>query len=150
MQTQIFSNPLTATIAVGSGVLLGHWSLLNLLIELLSALGVGTLIVCSLQSKHPLLNNMALFISNKISRVLMAIWAKFPWHVRRWLRLRFLECRMLFRIFYIRLNLIAYKMKLIAKHGRNWRVCVFDDDVVKFLELVEYVHKNVKWPNEKS
>lgn len=41
----------------------------------------------------------------------------------------------------IRLNLLACKRKLIAKHGPNWRLCLFDYEVVEFLKLVEYAHR---------
>ena len=70
--------------AVGSGDWLGHWSLFNLLIELLLALGVGTLIVCSFKAKHPLLDNMALSVSQKIASLLVAIWIQMT-GLRDWL-----------------------------------------------------------------
>jgi hypothetical protein len=58
-----------------------------------------------------------------------------------------LSIRMSLRGKVLRFRLFAYRMKFVAKHGRNWRLCLFDDEVVEFLETVEYVH-NVLMPNE--
>ncbi len=138
---------LTAPTTVGSSVLLGHWSLLNLLIELLLALWVGTLIVRSLQSKHPLLDNMALSVSDKISRVFAAMWAKLPWHVRRWCGLRRLECSMVCRFLLIRFYLFAYRQDVPPDF--RWRF-LFRYKPVNQVKSFDYFHKYGKWPNIRS
>jgi hypothetical protein len=54
--------------------------------------------------------------------------------------------------FYIRrarLSLIDAERYLVAKHGRDWRLCVFDDQVVQFLKVRDYVHARMQ-PNVKS
>ena len=44
------------------------------------------------------------------------------------------------RLCLIRLNLFSCKRKLITKHSRDWRLGVFDDEVIEFLQLIEYAH----------
>jgi len=44
------------------------------------------------------------------------------------------------------LDLLACECKLIAKHGLNWRDCVFDNQVVEFLKLLHHAH-GVIMPN---
>jgi hypothetical protein len=83
------------------------------------------------------------------------------------LRLRF-ECLILFHKalycfyllrkrlvlpFYIRrtrLSLLNAERHLVAKHGRDWRLCVFDDQVVQFLKLRDDIHARSWWPNDTS
>lgn len=51
--------------------------------------------------------------------------------------------------FYVRrarLSLLNAERELVAKHGRDWRLCVFDDQVIEFLKVSEYVH-SVMRPN---
>jgi len=38
------------------------------------------------------------------------------------------------------LNLFSCERKLIAKHGSDWRLRVFDNEFVEFLKLVEHAH----------
>lgn len=67
-------------------------------------------------------------------------------------RYRFCLCRKSLILFIrgglIGLNLFSRERKLIAKHGPNWRLCVFDYEVVEFLELLKHAHaviyQNVK------
>lgn len=50
----------------------------------------------------------------------------------------------------IRLNLLARERKLVAKHGANWRLRVFDNEVIEFLELVNHAHSVMVMPNGKA
>jgi len=47
----------------------------------------------------------------------------------------------------VRLSLLNAERELIAKHGCDWRLCLFDDQVVKFLEVRDNIHKRAWWPN---
>lgn len=47
----------------------------------------------------------------------------------------------------IRFNLFSCRRKLIAKHGRNWRLCVFDYEVVEFVKLADHAHKVINVNN---
>ena len=49
----------------------------------------------------------------------------------------------------VRLSLLNAEREFVAKYGCDWRLCVFDDQVVQFLEMRKYVH-DVLWPNDKS
>lgn len=49
-------------------------------------------------------------------------------------KLEFFFCRKM------RFQLVAHRMQLIAKDGRGWRGCVFEIEVVEFLELKRDVH----------
>ena len=138
---------LTWPTAVGSGALLGHWSLLNLLIELLFAFGIGALVICSLKSKNLLMFAWANLVSDKISRVFAAMWAKLPWHVRRWCGLRRLECSMVCRFLLIRFYLFAYRQDVPPDF--RWRF-LFRYKPVNQVKSFDYFHKYGKWPNEKS
>ena len=40
----------------------------------------------------------------------------------------------------IRFNLFRYRCQLVAKHGRNWRLCVGDYEVVQFLQMEKCIH----------
>jgi hypothetical protein len=43
-------------------------------------------------------------------------------------------------------RLLDTEREFVAKHGCDWRLCVFDDQVVQFLKLSKYVH-GALWPN---
>jgi len=45
----------------------------------------------------------------------------------------------------MRLSLLHCERKLIAKHGRDWRLRVLDDEVVQFLKVKDYVHKQIEY-----
>jgi hypothetical protein len=45
----------------------------------------------------------------------------------------------------MRLSLFHCKRQLIAKHGRDWRLCVLDDEVIQFLKVEKYVHKQMEY-----
>lgn len=47
-----------------------------------------------------------------------------------------------------RLSLLKAERYLVAKHGRDWRLCVFDDQVVQFLKVRDDIHKRAWWPND--
>jgi len=50
---------------------------------------------------------------------------------------------------HMRRRLLDTERQLIAKHGRDWRLCVFDYEVIHFLKFSKYVH-DVLWPNDPS
>lgn len=100
---------------------------------------------------------------SRLSRKFTKISFECMWSIKKFFGLRYLECLIFLNnlrmirceIFFfcdVRLNMIAQRMKLIAKHGRNWRLCVTDYEVVQFLQCESYVHKfdNICLPsNEK-
>jgi len=47
----------------------------------------------------------------------------------------------------MRLSLLNCEREFVAKYGCDWRLRVFDDEVVKFLKMREYVHR-VLWPSD--
>lgn len=49
----------------------------------------------------------------------------------------------------MRRRLIDTECQFIAKHGSDWRLCVFDNDVVQFLQFSKYVH-GATMSNDKS
>jgi len=63
--------------------------------------------------------------------------------VRYGARLLIISVSLFLRRLYIRLQLILERMKLVAKYGRDWRLCVFDYEVVQFLQLECDIHKRV-------
>ena len=76
-------------------------------------------------------------------------WLRSPSARRRSLQLRIFrnKCRILYlelvqflRRARIRFGLLACRVKFVSKYGCDWRLCVFDDEIVEYLELVEYVH----------
>ena len=50
---------------------------------------------------------------------------------------------------FMRRRLLDTERQLVAKHGSDWRLCVFDNEVVHFLKFSNYVH-GVLWPNDPS
>jgi hypothetical protein len=48
------------------------------------------------------------------------------------------RCKMCFQ-------LVAYRMQLIAKYGCRWRRCVFENEVVEFLEIERDVHDYLRF-----
>jgi len=92
----------------------------------------------------------------RIVRQVKQVSATLKWRVGRWWRLRSLQLRIfghqLLYLFYlcrkrlvlfvrrclIRFRLFRSERKLMAKHGRDWRLCTFDDEVVQFLKASDY------------
>ena len=44
----------------------------------------------------------------------------------------------------IRFRLFNYQRELAAKYGRNWRLCLFNNEVVQFLKARDYIHRIIK------
>src|ERR1017187_7207290 len=95
------------------------------------------------------------------------------WRMWRFWRLRVLEFRIFilkFRYRLMQLNsirrflvfrcnigfkMLAQRRKLVAKHGRGWRACVFDYEVVQFLQVENEIHRprmgwRINLPQEKT
>jgi hypothetical protein len=121
--------------AIACSALLGHCSWWNLLVIALAATGIGAFVIMLLKTNLCKGEVGVFFDVNKLESHSFTKWTFFA---HRWFKLRFLELRMILRILLIRFYLLAYQVKLITKHGRDWRLCVFDYEVVEFLELFEY------------
>ncbi len=47
---------------------------------------------------------------------------------------------------YMRRRLLNTERKFVSKYGCDWRLRVFDDEIVQFLKFSKYIH-GVLWPN---
>jgi hypothetical protein len=147
-----------APTAVGSGDLLGHWSLLNLFIELLLTLWIGTFIVCSLKSKHRLLHDVALFVSDKIAGIPAAMWTQMA-GLRDWLKILKLAAKLAH--LYLEGRYLRFKLRVLAREQRKLLLHQVNHVLGKtggasnpnnLFGGVGGTHNSggVKWPNDES
>ena len=147
MQTQIFSNPLTAVIAVGSGDLLGHTALSSQCVAAFVACFILSSILTMIVITSIPLKTLDRFFDGLTFCVKLALHA----HVRVRLNLHKLlhagEERLLARLLRRKLLSVDNPLKPVSQQSSQQRA---ENSTANARPKNVVIHKSGVWPNEKS